>query len=48
MSAAEGHCARAGSRYMDLRIVSVRKELPSFYRNRGYIENRHRTLPAQP
>jgi hypothetical protein len=23
---------------MDLRIVNVRKELSSFYRNRGYIE----------
>ena len=39
MSAAEDHCTRAGSRYMDLRIVSVRKELPSFYRNRGYVES---------
>ena len=38
MDAAEEHCAKAGSRFMDLRIVSVRKELPSFYHHRGYVE----------
>ena len=38
MQAAEDHCAKAGSRFMDLRIVNVRKELPSFYHRRGYIE----------
>ena len=46
MSAAEDHCARAGSRYMDLRIVSVRKELPSFYRNRGYVESGIEPFPS--
>ena len=38
MNFAEAHCAKAGSCFMDLRIVSVRKELPSFYRRRGYVE----------
>ena len=38
MQAAEDHCAKAGSRFMDLRIVNVRKELPSFYRRRGYVD----------
>ncbi len=38
MDAAEDHCAKAGSRFMDLQIVSVRKELPSFYHRRGYAE----------
>ena len=38
MHAAEAYCVKAGSRFMDLRIVSVRKELPAFYRRRGYIE----------
>lgn len=38
MTAAEDYCAKAGCRFMDLRIVNVRQELPSFYRNRGYIE----------
>jgi hypothetical protein len=38
MQAAEDHCAKAGSRFMDLRIVNVRQELPAFYHRRGYIE----------
>jgi len=38
MKAAESHCAKAGSRFMDLRIVSVRKELPAFYHRHGYVE----------
>ena len=38
MQAAEAYCAKAGSRFMDLRIVSVRKELPAFYRRHGYAE----------
>ncbi|HLW84992.1 MAG TPA: GNAT family N-acetyltransferase [Candidatus Sulfotelmatobacter sp.] len=37
MTAAEQYCAKAGSRFMDLRIVNVRKELPDFYRRRGYV-----------
>jgi predicted N-acetyltransferase YhbS len=38
MNAAEAHCAKAGSRFMDLRIVSVRGELPPFYHRHGYVE----------
>ncbi len=38
MNAAEAYCAKAGSRFMDLRIVSVRKELPTFYHRHGYVE----------
>jgi N-acetylglutamate synthase-like GNAT family acetyltransferase len=38
MHAAEAYCAKAGSRFMDLRIVSVRKELPPFYHRHGYVE----------
>lgn len=39
MTAAENYCAKAGSRFMDLRIVNVRKELPDFYHRRGYVES---------
>lgn len=39
MQAAEAYCAKAGSRFMDLRIVSVRKELPVFYHRHGYVES---------
>lgn len=45
MDAAEDHCAKAGSRFMDLRIVNVRKELPSFYHHRGYVENGTEPFP---
>ena len=38
MNAAEAYCAKAGSRFVDLRIVSVRKELPAFYHRCGYVE----------
>jgi ribosomal protein S18 acetylase RimI-like enzyme len=38
MTAAENYCAHSGCRFMDLRIVNVRQELPSYYRKRGYVE----------
>ncbi len=38
MSAAEEHCRKAGSRFMDIQIVNLRRELPEFYRRRGYVE----------
>jgi GNAT superfamily N-acetyltransferase len=34
----ENHALAAGCRVMDLRIVSVRAELPPFYRRLGYVE----------
>lgn len=46
MTAAEDFCAKAGSHFMDLRIVNVRKELPEFYRRRGYVETG--TSPLTP
>jgi predicted N-acetyltransferase YhbS len=46
MTAAENHCAKAGSHFMDLRIVNVRKELPEFYHRRGYVETG--TAPFTP
>lgn len=38
MTAAEDYCRHSGCRFVDLRIVSVRPELPMFYRKRGYVE----------
>ncbi len=43
IDAAEDYCRAAGCRFMDLTIVNLRKELPGYYRNRGYVENG--TLP---
>lgn len=38
MDAAEEFCTKAGCRFMDLRIVNVRRELPDYYHRRGYVE----------
>jgi predicted N-acetyltransferase YhbS len=38
MLEAEQHCRQQGSRFMDICIVNVRKELPAFYGRRGYVE----------
>ena len=38
MIEAEKHCRQRGSRFMDICIVNLRKELPSFYARRGYVE----------
>ena len=45
MDAAEDYCAKAGSRFMDLRMVNVRKELPDFYHRRGYVETGTEPFP---
>lgn len=38
VEAAEEHCRSAGCRFVDLRIVNLRKELSAFYRRIGYRE----------
>jgi N-acetylglutamate synthase-like GNAT family acetyltransferase len=43
IEAAEDYCRAAGCRFMDLTTVNLRKELPGYYRQRGYVENG--TLP---
>jgi GNAT superfamily N-acetyltransferase len=43
IDAAEEYCRAAGCHFMDLTIVNLRKELPGYYRSRGYMENG--TLP---
>ena len=39
MNEAESYCREHGSSFMDIVIVSLREELPAFYRKRGYVEN---------
>jgi len=46
MNAAEDLCGKAGCRFMDLQVINLRQELPSFYRNRGYAETG--TAPLTP
>ncbi len=43
---AEGHCRSAGCEVMDLTFVNVRKRLPAYYQQFGYVENG--TLPFPP
>jgi N-acetylglutamate synthase-like GNAT family acetyltransferase len=44
---AENHARAAGCRAMDLRIVSVREELPPFYRRLGYVETGTAPFPEE-
>lgn len=37
MAAAEDYCTGLACRFMDIKIVNLRKELPEFYRRRGYV-----------
>jgi ribosomal protein S18 acetylase RimI-like enzyme len=46
MDAAENYFREAGCRAIDLRIVSARTPLPSFYRHLGYLETG--TAPFAP
>jgi predicted N-acetyltransferase YhbS len=46
MNAGESYCREHGSRFMDIVIVSLREELPAFYRKRGYVENGTTPFPA--
>ena len=39
MQEAENYCREHGSRSMDILIVNLREELPTFYQRRGYVEN---------
>jgi len=39
MTEAEKYCRERGSHCMDIVIVSLRDELPSFYQKRGYVES---------
>jgi GNAT superfamily N-acetyltransferase len=46
MKAAEQHCLDAGCRFVDLRTVNLRAELPAFYQRLGYQETGTSQFPA--
>jgi len=46
VDAAEDYSRAAGCRFMDLTTVNLRKELPGYYRRRGYVENGTLPFPA--
>ena len=47
MDFAEEYRAQAGCRFMDLQIVNVRLELPSFYERRGYAARGTAPFPSE-
>lgn len=46
MNEAERYCRKRGSKFMDILIVHLREELPSYYKKRGYTENGTSPFPA--
>jgi GNAT superfamily N-acetyltransferase len=46
VAAAEDWGREKGCRFMDLRIVNLREELPRFYRRLGYVEDGTDSFPA--
>jgi GNAT superfamily N-acetyltransferase len=46
MREAEQRCARAGCRFMDLRIIDLRKDNHAFYKRRGYVETGTEPFPS--
>jgi predicted N-acetyltransferase YhbS len=46
MLEAEKYCRERGSRFMDIYIVNLRTDLPTFYQRRGYVENGTTPFPA--
>jgi len=47
MRAGEELCAAAGCRFMDIKIVNLRTELPDYYRKSGYVETGSSPFPAE-
>ncbi len=47
MTAAEEYCRAAGCRFVDLRVVNLRQELPPFYRKLGYEQTGTEPFPAE-
>jgi GNAT superfamily N-acetyltransferase len=47
MGYAEDYCAKSGCRFMDLRIINLRKENHAFYSRRGYVDTGTEPFPAE-
>jgi len=46
MDAAERHCSSLACRFMDIKMVNLRKDLTGFYQKRGYVETGTSQFPA--
>ena len=47
MNEAERRCAQAGCRFMDLKIIDLRKDNHAFYKRRGYVETGTEPFPPE-
>ena len=47
IAAAEDHARRHGCRFMDIRVVNLREELPPYYRALGYAESGTEPFPEE-
>lgn len=47
MAAGEDYCRGLACRFMDIKLVNLRKELPAFYQKRGYVEIGTSSFPAE-
>jgi GNAT superfamily N-acetyltransferase len=46
MCEAELRCAKVGCRFMDLRIIDLRRDNHAFYKRRGYVETGTEPFPS--
>ncbi|HKZ81911.1 MAG TPA: GNAT family N-acetyltransferase [Pyrinomonadaceae bacterium] len=46
MEGAEDYCRSVGCRFMEIKIVNLRNDLPAFYGRRGYVETGTSPFPA--
>ena len=46
MREAELRCAKVGCRFMDLRIIDLRRDNHAFYKRRGYVETGTEPFPS--
>jgi len=46
MDAAEQYCSSLACRFMDIKMVNLRKDLDGFYQRRGYVETGTSPFPA--
>ena len=47
LNAGEEYCRKLGCRFMDIKIVNLRTELPDYYSKRGYVETGTSPFPPE-
>lgn len=47
LNAAEDYCRKLGCDFMDIKVVNLRTDLPSFYNKRGYVDTGTSPFPPE-